>query len=69
MSGWVEYQKMPENTTHIAYVQENGEVYLPDEGRWVTHGASALLEHATPLIRLDDVGHCSCCERFEEVTR
>ena len=54
MSGWVEYQKMPENTTHIAYVNENGEVYLPDEGGWEPAGSSALLEHATPLIRLED---------------
>ena len=54
MSGWVEYQKMPENTTHIAYVNENGEVYLPEEARWERAGASALLEHATPLIRLKD---------------
>jgi len=52
MSGWVEYQRMPENTMHIAYVQENGEVYLPEYG-WKRAGSSALLENATPLIRMD----------------
>jgi hypothetical protein len=37
---------------HIAYVNEAGEVYLPEFG-WKRAGSSALLEHATPLIRMD----------------
>lgn len=28
--GWYEWHKMPQNTTHIAYVHENGSVYLPE---------------------------------------
>lgn len=28
--GWYEWRHMPSNTTHIAYVRENGEVYLPE---------------------------------------
>jgi hypothetical protein len=28
--GWYEWHKMPENTTHIAHVYENGEVYIPE---------------------------------------
>ena len=30
--GWFEWFKMPENTTHIAYVYESGGVYLPEDG-------------------------------------
>ncbi|WP_295035563.1 hypothetical protein [uncultured Microbacterium sp.] len=30
--GWFEWFKMPENTTEIAYVHENGEVFDPTRG-------------------------------------
>lgn len=54
MSGWVQYQKMPQNTTHIAYVRENGEVYDPEIG-WMPKGSSALLDHAVPLVALKEL--------------
>lgn len=51
MSGWVQYRRMPQNTAHIAYVHEDGEVYLPEYG-WMRAGSSALLDHAVPLVAL-----------------
>lgn len=50
--GWVQYQRMPENTTHIAYVHENGAVYDPERG-WLS-SEDALIDHADPLISRDD---------------
>ena len=50
--GWVQYQRMPENTTHIAYVHENGDVYDPERG-WLPKGSELLLDHDCPLIPRD----------------
>lgn len=30
--GWYEFFRMPTNTTHIAYISENGDIYFPENG-------------------------------------
>lgn len=54
--GWYEWHKMPANTTHIAYVHENGEVFDPEEG-W--NSPNFLLASAEGrvhrLVRADEV--------------
>ena len=54
--GWYEFIHPINATTHIAYVRENGEVYLPEAG--VTEEdltLAAAREHVHRLVRADDV--------------
>jgi hypothetical protein len=30
-AGWYEFIRLTTSTTHVAYVQESGDVYLPEE--------------------------------------
>lgn len=55
-TGWFEWFKMPENTTEIAYVHENGEVFDPARG-WnpVEFTIAAAEGKAFRLIRAVDV--------------
>ena len=54
--GWYGFIKRPEATTHVAYVHENGEVWVPDMG-WTTAGEFALLTEGKEerLIGVDAV--------------
>lgn len=54
--GWFEWFKMPENTTHIAYVHESGKVYDPENGWDQPEFVIAAAEgHVHKLIRVDEV--------------
>lgn len=53
--GWIEFIS-PRATTHIAYVRENGEVYLPEDGA-VTPAEFHLAAASArfwPLVRAED---------------
>lgn len=54
--GWYEFIHPSNATTHIAYVRENGEIYLPEAG--VTEEdltLAAAREQVHRLVRADDV--------------
>ena len=55
--GWYEWNIMPENTTHIAYLYESGLIYLPeiDVSKFqfmdaLSNGNAHLLVHADSVV-------------------
>lgn len=54
--GWYAWQHMPSNTSHIAYVHENGEVYLPESPGDTDEPflLAAAAGHVHRLVRADD---------------
>ena len=53
--GWIEFIKMPEATTHIAYIYSSGEVYLPDGENVTALYEAHAAGRAWHLIRAADV--------------
>lgn len=54
-AGWYAWFKMPANTSHVAYVHENGEVYDPEHGWNPEEFALAAAEgQVHRLVRADD---------------
>lgn len=54
-SGWVAFQRLPQNTSHVAFVHENGEVYDPERG-WGSDADLLLADArnaARPLVERD----------------
>lgn len=56
IEGWYQFQKMPANTTHIAYLYENASVYLPEDGATYQDWADAVFgNHVHKLVRVDQL--------------
>ena len=54
--GWYEWIKQPNATTHIAYVQENGGIYLPEDGVYYRDFHDAMEKgRAWRMVRVDRV--------------
>ena len=54
--GWYEWIRQPFATTHIAYVQENGGIYLPEDGVHYRDFHDAMEKgRAWRMIRVDRV--------------
>lgn len=55
--GWYEWHKMPNFTTHVAYVHESGEVYVPEFGLTSEDFLLASAEgRVHRLVRADQLG-------------
>jgi hypothetical protein len=54
--GWYQWHKMPGNTTHIAYLYEDGGVYLPETGTTLDDFVKAQdTDQAFRLVRADQL--------------
>jgi hypothetical protein len=54
--GWYEFIHPEKNTTHIAYVFENGDIYLPEEGTtYDDFVLASAMSRAYRLVRAEDL--------------
>lgn len=55
-TGWYEFIKRPEATTHIAYMGESGAVYIPEANITPNDFMNALMQgQAYRLVRVIDI--------------
>lgn len=60
-AGWYEFIKDPEATTHIIYIGENGDHYIPEYGVIIEDFMDAVVRgYAYKLVRVVDI------EQFRE---